>query len=211
MRKIALGTSAVAIVLGGCATPQPTTLTSYSYASEQHSGTVLVEETIAPSAFDCARDWREGEQYVPTGIHSMYPFKFEVEIIAQQPGKASENISVTVPAHRANPVFAKDFQESAAWMLGAESNGLVSQGDLFYYPQGYFVRARDLSIEDNTLRLCLGVDRMYVTEEALAGSEEPLIQLNRLTIPFEGRPGETFRYTLEGTEPVTLTVKVDVK
>ncbi|MAG65039.1 MAG: hypothetical protein CMK74_04090 [Pseudomonadales bacterium] len=141
----------------------------------------------------------------------MYPFEFEVEILAEQQGKASEDISITVPAHRANPVFAKDFQHSAAWMLGAESNGLVSQGNLFYYPQGYFVRARDLSIKDNTLRLCLGVDRMYVPESALAGSEEPLIQLNRLTIPFEGQPGESFQYTLEGAEPVTLTVKVDVK
>lgn len=212
MLKIALGTSAVALVLGGCsAAPQPTTLTPYSYASEQHSGTVLVEETIAPSTFDCARDWREGEQYVPTGIRNMHPFQFEVEIIADQPGKASEDISVTVPAHRANPVFAKDFQQSAAWMLGAESNGIVSQGDLFYYPHGYFVRARDLSIMDNTLRLCLGVDRMYVTEGDLSGSAEPQIQLNRLTIPFEGHPGEAFRYTLEGAEPVTLTVKVDVK
>ncbi|WGK63407.1 hypothetical protein QAO71_17855 (plasmid) [Halopseudomonas sp. SMJS2] len=211
MRKIALGTSAVAIVLGGCATPQPTTLTSYSYASEQHSGTVLVEETIAPSAFGCARDWREGKQYVPTGIHSMYPFKFEVQILAQGPGKDSDDISVSVPAHRANPVFAKDFQKSVTWMLGTESNGMISQGDLFYYPQGYFVRARDLSIKDNTLRLCLGVDRMYVPADTLGGTDEPLIRLDRLTIPFEGKSGETYRYTLQGAEPVTLTVKVDVK
>ncbi len=211
MRKIALGISAAAMVLGGCASPQPTTITPYSYVSEQHSGTVMVQETIAAGAYHCEADWREGAQYLPSGIPGQFSYQLDVTILAEQDGKPGEDISVLVPAHSSNPVFVKDFQKTASWMLGAESNGIVSQGDLFYYPEGYVVRARNLSIKDNDFRLCLGIDRMYVPGDITAGAEEPLVHLNRLTIPFVGRSGQTYRYTLEGSEPVSLLVKVSAK
>jgi hypothetical protein len=137
-------------------------------------------------------------------------YRFDIEILAQQPEQAPEDISVLVPALSPELLYARDFQKSVSWILAPESHGPLVHGGNFFYPTGYYVRASNLSIKDNDLRFCLGVDRMYVPAESLNGVE-PLIHLDRIKIPFTGKPGDVFQYTLGGAEPVTLSIRVNVK
>lgn len=208
MRKIALGIVAASVVLAGCAKPAPN---EYIYTSPEQSGVVSVSEMEEPGEYECPSDWRDGKPYVPNGVHKWVTYNMTLTIKATVLGGRTEDISFVIPSSVDDKVLLKDFQTARNYMLGTEENGLVKQGESFFYPEGFLLRASNPNIDGNDYQVCLGIDRMYVPDADLKTSTDPTIRLDRLVIPFSGKPGEEKTYTLGGVVPTTLVIKADIK
>lgn len=205
MRKIILGTAVAAAFLAGCAAPPPK-MNSYTYTSEQHSGNVSVVEVFANGKTTCPSGWRESEQYQPTGLVKTDPDSLRLSIQASVASGGFEDISVVVPSGMSGKALWKDFQVTKDYMLGADTSGMVKQGEHFYFPEGYFVRATAPTFKGDKMSLCLAVDRMYVKESDLQTSVDPTIHLDRIVIPFVARPGQARTFVLNANQQVTLKV-----
>jgi hypothetical protein len=208
MRKIALGIAA-SVVLAGCA--KPPAPTEYIYQSLEHSGVVSVTEVNAPGDYECPIGWRDGAPYVPNGVRKWVSYDMTFTIKAIVPGKKVQDISVVVPSSVGERVLMKDFQTSKNYMLGVEENGLIKQGDSFFYPEGFFIRVSSPNIDAQNYQACLDIDRMYVLDADLNSSTNPSVKLDRLVIPFSAKPGEEKTYIMDGVVPTTILIKADIR
>lgn len=200
--------AALALAVSGCANKELQE-TSYSYESKVHSGTVqVVERTDGPSE-ECPNFWRDGEPYKPTGIKQMTGFRLKVNLHSGSDSSHGQVLDVVLPSNNGHEVVMKDFQKERTWLLGAETNGLVKTGEIFHYPEGFFVRAATPQIKENTISFCLGVDRMYVPQADLNSSTNPLIRLDRLNVRFAGESGESIEYDFGSIEPIHVTVSAE--
>ncbi|WP_434674623.1 hypothetical protein ACM74R_00365 (plasmid) [Pseudomonas aeruginosa] len=200
--------AALAVALSGCANKELQE-TSYSYESKAHSGTVqVVERTDGPSD-QCPKFWRDGEPYQPTGLKQMTGFRLKVNLHSGSDSSHGQDLDFVLPSNNGHQVVMKDFQKERSWLLGADTNGLVKTGELFHYPEGFFIRAASPQISDNTISFCLGVDRMYVPQADLNSSTNPLIRLDRLNIRFAGESGEVVRYDFGTVDPIRVTVSAE--
>ncbi|MFL1449309.1 hypothetical protein ACI77O_13010 [Pseudomonas tritici] len=185
MQKLTL-TGIAAVILAGCASapPEPA-VTTYSYESKSHSGTVFVtDKHYTSDSITCASNWREGELYTPKGIVPMGRDHLELAIDLKIDGKDRQSHTIGVPLALGSRVVAKDFQEEKTWMLGTETNGLIQQGEHFEYPEGYFIRVSDPSVKGQQFQACVAIDHMYVLDADLQGSTNPPIYLDRVVVPF---------------------------
>jgi hypothetical protein len=210
MRKIALGIAA-SVALTGCAKPPASTPTVYDYKSLEHSGVVSVTEVNAPGDYKCPNGWRDGSPYVPNGVRKWVSYDMSFTIKAYVQGKKVQDISIVVPSSVQNTVLMKDYQTSKSYMLGVEENGLIKQGDSFFYPEGFFIRASSPNIDSQNYQACLGIDRMYVLDTDLKTSTDPSVKLDRLVIPFSAKPGEEKTYLMGGSVPTTILIKAEIK
>jgi len=196
--------SAIFVGLTGCATDLPEYRDwSYEYASKAHSGTVLVTEHTNVPTGQCHDKWRDENPYQPSGVNQTVGFRLEVQIHDQSDETFGEVIAVELPSNQGKDVVIRDFQRTRSLMLSPDSNGIVKQGDLFFFPEGYFLRAAQPKFEGQNLTFCLGVDHTYLPEAELS-SVDPKIRMDRLNIRFVGEPGEELEYAA-GT--VKLTVR----
>lgn len=189
MHKFTL-TAIAAVLLAGCASapPEPP-VSTYTYDSKVHSGTVIVtEKHYSSDSLTCKSKWREGEVFQPTGLPPMgydtFKFGIEVEASGDGDGYVFTHAALDVPQGLGHRVFAKDLQHQKTFMLGAESNGLVQQGELFEYPEGYYVRVSEASVKGDGFVACIGIDHMYVLEADLQSSTNPPVYLDRVVVPF---------------------------
>lgn len=176
----------VAAVLAGCSSaatePQVTT---YTYESKVHSGTVTVTEKLYTSdALTCAPNWRDGPLYTPKGIIPMGHDHLNYVIDLFADGKAEKTYKLDVPQDLGSRVLVKDDQQSKEFMLQAESNGMVQQGEHFVYPEGYYLRISQPSVKGWNFVSCIGIDHMYVRDSDLQASSNPPIYLDRVVVPF---------------------------
>lgn len=207
MIKPLLCSSVLLVGLTGCATEVSEYRTSsYEYDSKAHSGTVLVTEHGNVPVGQCHAEWRDENPYQPSGVKQTVGFRLEVQIHDQRDASYGDVISVELPSNQGKDVVIRDFQETESLMLSPDSNGIMKQGDLFFFPSGYFLRAAQPKFEGDKLTFCLGVDHTYLPEEELT-SIDPKIRMDRLNIRFVGEPGEEIEYSA-GT--VKLTVRAVV-
>lgn len=200
--------AALAAALSGCATPELQE-NSYTYESKAHSGTVqVVERTDGPSD-QCPKFWREAEPYKPSGIKQKTGFRLKVSLHSGSDTDHGQDLTFDLPSNHGHEVVMKDFQKEHSWMLGVDTNGLVKTGELFHYPEGFFIRAASPEIKEDTISFCLGVDRMYVPAAELNSSTNPLIRLDRLNIRFAGESKEVMEYNFGTVEPIRVTVSAE--
>lgn len=185
MRKFTL-VAITAAILAGCATaPQEPPVTSYSYDSKAHSGTVQVtDKHYSTKAFECPARWREGDVYTPKGIIPMGYDHLNISLVLSADGQEEQAINLNVPQNLGSRVLAKDFQTTKTFMLGAETNGLIQQGEHFSYSDGYFVRISAPAIKGWDFAACIGIDHMYVLDSDLQSSTNPPVYLDRVVVPF---------------------------
>lgn len=185
MHKLTMAALA-AVVLAGCSSaPQEQQVTTYSYESKVHSGTVNVtEKQYTSSVLTCAPNWRDGPIYTPKGIIPIGHdhLNFVINLFAD--GQEEKTYTLDVPQALGTRVLAKDFQQGKEFMLQAESNGIVQQGEHFAYPEGYYVRISQPSVQGSNFVSCIGIDHMYVLDSDLQASSNPPIQLDRVVVPF---------------------------
>lgn len=184
MQKLSL-TALAAVILAGCATPPPEPqVSTYTYESKAHSGTVYVtDKRYSSESISCASNWREGEVYTPKGIVPMGRDHLAIDIDLKVDGADVASHSLDVPLTLGSRVLAKDYQEVKTWMLGTETNGLVQQGDHFQYLDGFYIRVSEPTVQGWQFKACIGIDRMYVLESDLQGTNPP-IYLDRVVVPF---------------------------
>lgn len=185
MQKLTLAALAAAVLAGCASAPPEPQVTTYSYESKAHSGTVNVtEKQYTSEALTCAPNWRDGPVYTPKGIIPMGHDHLNYVIDLFADGKSEQTYSLDVPQDLGNRVFAKDYQQGKEFMLQAESNGIVQQGEHFAYPEGYFVRISQPSVKGWDFVSCISIDHMYVLDSDLKASGNPPIQLDRVVVPF---------------------------
>ncbi|HHH9441208.1 TPA: hypothetical protein ACP32N_003145 [Pseudomonas aeruginosa] len=206
--KTLLPLAALAVVVSGCANKELQE-TSYSYESKVHSGTVQVVERSDGPSDQCPKFWRKGEPYNPTGVKQMTGFRLKVNLHSGSDTSHGQVLDFVLPSNHGHEVVMKDFQKERTWLLGAETNGLVKSGELFHYPEGFFIRAASPEIKEDTISFCLGVDRMYVPQAVLNNSTNPLIHLDRLNVRFAAVSGETLEYDFGSIEPIHVTVSAE--
>jgi hypothetical protein len=184
MQKLTVAALAAA-VLAGCASPPEPQVTTYSYESKAHSGTVHVtEKQYTSESLTCAPNWRDGPVYTPKGIIPMGRDHLNYVIDLFADGKNEQTYTLDVPQDLGNRVLAKDFQQGKEFMLQAESNGIVQQGEHFAYPEGYYIRISQPAVKGWDFVSCIGIDHMYVLDSDLKASANPPIQLDRVVVPF---------------------------
>lgn len=198
--------SALCIAIAGCASKPEFQQNSYQYDSKQHSGTVAVTEITNVPAEQCTARWRDERTYQPNGVQQITGFRLEIQVHDQSPDTYGNLIKVELPSNHGRDVLVRDFQKTKTLMLGVDQNGLVKQGDLFYFPEGYFVRAAQPQFDDEQVSFCLGVDRTYVPGPELK-TPNPLIHMDRLNVRFSAKPGEEKTYTFGSVQPVSVTVR----
>jgi len=185
MRKFTMAAISAAILSGCASAPQEPPVTSYSYESKVHSGTVQVtDKHYSTEAIACGARWREGEVYTPKGIIPMGHDHLNISIELTAVGQDDKTISLNVPQDLGSRVLAKDFQIVRSYMLGTQTNGLVQQGELFTYPEGYYVRISEPAVKGWDFTSCIGIDHMYVLESDLQSSTNPPVYLDRVVVPF---------------------------
>lgn len=194
MHKAPLAAFAAAIITGCATAPEPP-LKTYTYNSHQHSGTVYVTEKQIPAKVTCNPEWRDGEIYVPKGLPSAYESNLQLRVKAVTPGEAEKEITVSLPMSLGQKVVAADFQKSKTFMLGADKQGIVMQGDHFFYPDGYYIRVSNPQVRGNQLSACIGIDRMYVLGADLESGVNPPVYLDRVVVPYVAKAGETLTVT----------------
>jgi hypothetical protein len=185
MHKLTLAAFSVAILAGCAAAPQQPLVTTYSYDSKVHSGTVSVtDKQYTSEAFICPAMWRDGEVYTPKGLPDMGHDHLNISIDLQADGGDIQSYKFDVPLDLGSRVYARDFQVGKSFMLGTESNGLVQQGEHFFYPEGYYIRVSEPSVQGSNFVSCIGIDHMYVLDADLQSSTNPPIHLDRVVVPF---------------------------
>lgn len=190
MYKLAM-TVLAAAVLGGCSAAPTKSVNTYSYDSNEHSGTVNVTETVYTSADKaCRTQWREGPVYQPKGLTSSIESYLVMHVQSESTDEKEFLSEISFPMSIGDRVVARDYQESKAFMLGADSNGVLTQGDHFFYPDGYFLRVSQPEIIGNVFTACLGLDRMYVMPADLESSTNPPIHLDRVVVPVAVENGD---------------------
>lgn len=204
---------AVAIAcLAGCASKPPFNDTTYSYDSTQHSGTVHVtERNFTSEDKTCPAGWRDGQVYTMKGIPDALEGNMALKVIASLPNGGPTEYIVKVPQTLGERVVARDFQQSMSYMLGAEQNGMVQQGEAFYWPEGFYVRVSRPEIVGNDMKACIGVDRMYVLKADLERSSNPPVYLDRAVIPYSNDTDEPVRYTFGSQETQIVDLYLDPK
>ena len=117
----------VAAVLAGCssAPPEPQ-VTTYSYESKVHSGTVNVtEKQYTSDVVKCDSNWRDGQLYTPKGIIPMGHDHLNYVINLYADGQEEKTYTLDVPQDLGDRVLAKDYQQAKEYMLQAESLSLI--------------------------------------------------------------------------------------
>lgn len=184
MHKLTLTAFSVAILVG-CASAPTQKVSTYTYDSKVHSGTVSVtDKQYANEALTCAANWRDGEVYTPKGLPSAGRDKLKITIDLKADGGDDKSYTLDVPLALGSRVLAKDYQVGKSYMLGAETNGLVQQGAHFFYPEGYYIRVSQPSVEGWNFVSCIGIDHMYVLDSDLQSSTTPPVHLDRVVVPF---------------------------
>ncbi len=207
MRKLSMAALA-AVTLAGCASAPPgPEVSTYTYESKAHSGTVHVtEKWYTSDAIKCAPTWRDEQVYTPSGLLPMGYDHFDVSFAIQAGNQVPDRFKLVVPQNLGVKVLAKDYQTTKDYMLGTETNGIVQQGSHFTYPEGYYLRVSTPSVEGAEFKSCIGIDHMYVLKADLDASTNPPIYLDRLVVPFamslEGQPvqvsfGSAVQHTVE--------------
>ncbi|NVL50007.1 hypothetical protein F2S72_09680 [Pseudomonas syringae pv. actinidiae] len=185
MQRLIMAASAAAVLAGCAIAPPEPQVTTYTYESKAHSGTVTVtEKQYTSEAFSCAPNWRDGPLYTPKGILPMGHdhLNYVIDLFAN--GQDEKTYSLDVPQDLGNRVLAKDFQVGKEFMLQAESNGIVQQGEHFAYPEGYYLRISHPTVQGWNFVSCIGIDHMYVLDADLQASSNPPIHLDRVVVPF---------------------------
>lgn len=202
-----------AAILAGCATPPPEpTISTYSYESKEHTGTVYVtDKHYLSDALICPGGWREGEVYQPTGVPRFGADSVNVNIKVNTGGQDAQRFVVDAPQGLTDSVVAKDFQQSKSYMLGVESNGLITQGENFYYPEGYFVRVGVVSIKKWTYKACIGIDHMYVLNTDLESMTNPPIYLDRVVVPYAMQRNGLVKVSFGSKLQHTVEIRVQPK
>lgn len=185
MRNFTLAVLAAATLAGCTSAPKEQAVSSYSYESKAHSGTVHVTDKLYTSeAIQCAAKWREGEVYTPKGIIPMGHDHLDISIGLKSEGHPDTVATLSVPQELGGRVYTKDLQELKSFMLGTETNGIVQQGDHFTYPEGYFIRVSQPAVKGWSFVSCIGIDHMYVLKADLESSTNPPVYLDRVVVPF---------------------------
>lgn len=199
--------TALCIAITGCVNKPELTRTSSQYDSKVHSGTVSVAETTNVPAEQCSARWRDERTYQPNGVQQITGFRLEIQVHDQSSESYGDVIKVELPSGHGRDVVVRDFQKTKTLMLAPDLNGLVKQGDAFYFPSGYFLRASQPEFHDDELSFCLGVDRTYVPASELSTSN-PLIRMDRLNVRFVGEPGEEKTFEFGTVETAQVSVRV---
>lgn len=190
MQKLTVAVVSAALLAGCASTPEAVT-TTYSYDSKLHSSTVVVnEKRYLSEKVHCAAGWQEGETYTPKGLPDSLWSKFSVDISVSNKNDAPEQFSFAVPKALGSRVLVEDYQEHREYMLGADQNGIVVQGEHFYHPHGYVVRVSNVQIDGWMVKACVGIDRSYVLDSELDNSKDPRIRIERLLVPYIDSTGE---------------------
>lgn len=185
MRTFTLATLAVATLSGCTSAPVEPPVSTYSYESNAHSGTVHVtDKHYSSEALECSARWREGEVYTPKGIIPIGHDHLDININLKSAGQPDKAIKLSVPQDLGSRVFAKDYQSIKSYMLGTETNGLVQQGEHFTYPDGYYIRVSNPTVKGWDFVSCISIDHMYVLDSDLQSSTNPPVYLDRVVVPF---------------------------
>jgi hypothetical protein len=208
MRKIALGIAVASAILAGCAKKQPN---EYVYTAPDQKGLIWAHEEAAPGNYKCPTNWRDGQPFVPNGVRKWVSYNLSLSIKATVMGERTEDLSVTIPSSVDEKVLIKDNLKAKSYFLGVGENGMVKQGDTFFYNQGLLLRATTPNIQGDDYQVCLGFDHFYVPEADLNSSQDPIILLDRFLIPFSGKPGEEQTFTFGTKLPTTLVIKAEIK
>ncbi|HDS0957085.1 hypothetical protein [Pseudomonas putida] len=206
MLKPLFSVAALCLAIAGCASKPEFNHNTYQYDSKQHSGTVSVSETTNVPSEQCTDRWRDERTYQPSGVPQLTGFRLEIQIHDQSADTYGNLIKVELPSNHGRDVVVRDFQKDKTLMLAVDSNGLVKQGDLFFFPEGYFVRAAQPQFNEDEVSFCLGVDRTYVPDADL-NSPNPLIRMDRLNVRFIAEPGVEKTYTFGSIQPVSVSVR----
>ena len=207
MRKL-LTPIAVAILLTtGCA--QKPVIDKYSYESQVHSGRVFVHDLSYGDSDKCPKKWREAEQVFKHGLPPMLGMTLKVNVVAPDANGVERELPLLVSSGNGNQIAVKDYQVDKGLLVNSDVNGAVQQGDLFTYPEGYFIRAAKPEVVSNEFSLCLGIDRMQKSSEMDGG--EPGIDLDRLNILFEGERSEEKTYVFGRNSDIKVRVSVTPK
>lgn len=185
MQKFLMAAIAAAVITGCSSAPPEPLVTTYTYESEAHSGTVTVtEKQYTSDAITCESNWRDGPLYTPKGIIPMGHDHLNYVINLFADGQEEKTYTLDVPQDLGDRVLAKDYQQGKEYMLQAESNGMVQQGEHFAFPEGYYLRISQPAVKGWNFVSCIGIDHMYVLDSDLQSSANPPIQLDRVVVPF---------------------------
>lgn len=206
MLKPLFSVAALCLAIAGCSSKPEFQQSTYQYDSKQHSGTVAVTETTNVPNEQCTDRWRDERTYQPTGVPQTTGFRLEIQIHDQSEDTYGNVIKVELPSSHGRDVVVRDFQKDKTLMLDVDSNGLVKQGDLFFFPEGYFVRAAQPQFSERNVSFCLGVDRTYVPAAELK-TPNPLIHMDRLNVRFDAALGVEKTYSFGSLQPVSVSVR----
>jgi hypothetical protein len=210
MQRLTLVAMTAAMLVGCASAPVPV-ISTYSYDSAQHSGTVQVtDKSYMSPDITCETGWRDSPMYKPKGLG---PFldNMVLSIHAVSDSGAIADLAFEFPQEIGSQVFSKDYQVGRSYMLGTESNGMVSQGDHFFYPEGYYVRVSNPTIEGDVVKACIGLDRMYVLDADLASGTQPPIYLDRVVVPYAAHVGQVVTVSFGSKIPQSATIRVEPK
>ncbi len=197
----------IAIALSACASKPVPVVNTYSYESKVHSGTVYVNDRSYGNSEKCPARWREAEQVFKDGMPPMLGMTLKVKVTVNDNG-ATRELPLLVSSGKGDHVALKDYQVSKSLIIGAETYGVVKQGDLFEYPEGFFLRAAKPEVHGNEFSLCLGIDRMTLNSARPDIAGHPTLNLDRLNILFTGENDETQFFTFGTGEEIQVQVAV---
>lgn len=198
--------AALCLAITGCASKPEFNHSAYQYDSKVHSGTVQVSETSNVPSEQCDTNWREDRTYQPSGVRQLTGFRIEVQVINESPDHYGELIKMELPSDHGRDVVVRDFQKTITMMVGVDHNDMVKQGDEFFFPSGFFLRASQPKFTDNNLSFCLGVDRTYVTDAEL-NTPNPLIHMDRLNVRFDQEAGVEKIYSFGTVTKTQVSVR----
>ncbi|SED33601.1 hypothetical protein SAMN05216178_6833 [Pseudomonas saponiphila] len=207
MRKMLSPIALAVLVTTGCA--QKPVVDSYSYESQVHSGTVFVHDLSYGDSDKCPKKWREAEQVFKHGLPPMLGMTLKLKVVAPDANGVERELPLLVSSGNGNLVSLKDYQVDKGLVVNSEVNGAVEQGDLFTYPEGYFIRAAKPEVDSNEFSLCLGIDRMQKSTETDGGA--PALDLDRLNVLFEAERGEEKTYVFGRNSDIKVRVSVTPK
>lgn len=189
MKKL-LSAAISAVLVTGCAShPTGPAINTYSYESAAHSGSVEVHEKIYSSKHTyCPATWRNAPQHQPKGIPAEYETGMKVGIEVVSPDAEDLKLSIGIPSMLESEIVVRDLQKHREFAINADSHGLITQGEHFFFPEGYFVRVGHVEIDRWITKGCIAIDRTYVPESEL-NSGNPTIHLDRVVVPYAKNNG----------------------